>query len=432
MSNVYEQLLSDVTIPRMVRIRQRFERPIVLNIEQELTNQLLSSNVLQTIKAGMRVAIAVGSRGIANLPQIVKETISNLKALGAQPFIVPAMGSHGGATAEGQAKILAGFGITEKTMGVPIISSMEVVQLGNTPSGLPIYFDAQANSADATVLIAKIKPHPGFHGTYESGLAKMTVIGLGKQVGAELCHAAGMDRMAERIEEIARASLACSNIAFAVGVLENAYDETAQIVVLPASRIMDEEPALLEIARSMMPSIPFSSIEVLVVDEIGKDISGPGMDCNVIRRYTAEHLKTNPLAQRIVIRDLSKGSGGNATGVGNGDVITRRLFNKIELDKTYPNQLTSRVVVSGKIPIIMDSDNLAIRCAIKTCIGRAYTDARIVHIQDTLHIEEMEISENLVEEIRHIPSIQVISEPYELVFDNDGNLCNKEKDSWKN
>ncbi len=422
MSDVYGTLLADVQIPKVVRIRQTFERPVIKDLDAELEKQLYNSKVLASLKPGMSVAIAVGSRGIANLPQIVAKTVQILKDIKTKPFIVPAMGSHGGATGEGQAAVLAGFGITESTMGVSIRSSMEVMTLATTESGLPVYFDANAAQADATVIIAKIKPHPGFHGKFESGLAKMGVIGLGKQVGAEFCHSAGMDLMADRIEEIATTLFAQSNIRFAIGLLENAYDETASIVTIPSNEIMAREPALLEQARSMMPSIPFTSIEVLVVDEMGKDISGPGMDCNVIRRYTAEHLKANPLTQRIVIRDLTDASAGNATGMGNGDVITRRFFNKIKLEKTYPNQLTSRVVISGKIPIIMENDDLAIRAAIKTSIGRPFSEVRMVRIKNTLHVEDLEISENLIGEVSDNPNIQILSEPYALSFDEDGNI----------
>ncbi|MDY0287187.1 MAG: lactate racemase domain-containing protein [Sphaerochaeta sp.] len=422
MSDVYGALLADVTIPKVVRIRQAFERPVIKDVNAELEKQLYNSKVLESLKPGMNVAIAVGSRGIANLSQIVAKTVHILKDIKTKPFIVPAMGSHGGATGEGQVAVLAGFGITESTMGASIRSSMDVVTLATTESGLPVYFDAHAAQADATIIIAKIKPHPGFHGKYESGLAKMGVIGLGKQVGAELCHSAGMDLMADRIEEIGTTLFAHSNIRFAIGLLENAYDETARIVTIPSNEIMEKEPGLLEQARSMMPAIPFKSIDVLVVDEMGKDISGPGMDCNVIRRYTAEHIKADPLTQRIVIRDLTAASAGNATGMGNGDVITRRFFDKIKLEKTYPNQLTSRVVVSGKIPIIMENDDLAIRAAIKTIIGRPFSEVRMVRIKNTLHVEELEVSENLISEVSSNPTIQIISESYALPFDESGNI----------
>lgn len=430
MTNPYEALLADVTLPRMVRIKQTFKRPMVDDVKLELQRKLHQSDHMKSITKGMKVAIAVGSRGIAHLSQLVTELVSQVKQRDAYPFIVPAMGSHGGANAEGQREILANFGITETSIGAPIHSSMDTVVLGHTANGLTVYYDAFASQADATIIVAKIKPHPGFHGTYESGLAKMVVIGLGKQIGAEACHAAGMDQMAERVEEIASRSLELNNVVFAVGVLENAYDDIAKIVTVSSDSIMKEEPALLEEARALMGSIPFKSIDVLIVDEIGKDISGPGMDCNVIRRYTAEHLRTEGLAQRIVIRDLTEETGGNATGVGNGDVITRRLFQKIKFEKTYPNQLTSRVVISGKIPIIMENDDLAIKAAIKTTVNRPLDQIRIVRIKNTLHIETMDISENLMCEIAERNDIKIISDLFQYHFDEQGNLMDSfESDS---
>jgi hypothetical protein len=258
MANVYERLLADVSLPAMVRIRQTFKRPLVPDVCSKLEQTWQESGVAEKLAPGMQVAIAVGSRGIAHVAEMVESCVRLVKRQGAHPFIVPSMGSHGGATAEGQQAILAGFGITEERVGAPVRSSMETVVVGHTPSGLPVHFDALAAHADATIVLAKIKPHPGFRGRYESGLAKMIVIGLGKQVGAELCHSAGMDRMAERVEEIAREALRVSNVAFAIGVLENAYDEIADLVVIDRTRIMDEEPALLETARAMMPAIPLA------------------------------------------------------------------------------------------------------------------------------------------------------------------------------
>jgi hypothetical protein len=407
----------------MARIRQKFPRPVLEDIPAVVREQLKKEGILDRVKKGDRVAITAGSRGIANIAVIIREIVSSLKEVGAHPFIIPTMGSHGGATAQGQVEVLHSLGITEEAVGAPIRATMEVVQLGTTKNGLPVCFDKYAaTEADATVVVGRIKPHTSFRGNYESGLAKMIVIGLGKQIGAEICHATGLANMSARIEDIARVAIDKSNIIFGVGILENAYDETCKIVAVPRERIMEDEPALLQEAKSYLPQIPFNKYDVLIVDEIGKNISGTGMDTNVVGRYTSSAVTCEPKVQKIVILDLTEETHGNANGMGLGDICSRRMFAKIDFEKTYANPLTSRVVASVKIPMVMNTDIQAIRAAIKTCLDVDYDKIRMIRIKNTLKVDDMYISEHLLDEARANPLIEILEEPRPMEFDENGNL----------
>ncbi|MDK2800996.1 MAG: hypothetical protein PWQ70_2615 [Clostridiales bacterium] len=423
--DVLEQLIQDFKIPKMAKVRQHFPRP---RIEKEdipavIREELQKDGTLNRIKKGDKVAITAGSRGIANIALILKEIVDNVKAAGAHPFIIPTMGSHGGATAEGQVEVLHSLGITEEYVGAPIRATMEVVELGTSKNGLPIRFDKYAaTEADATIVVGRIKPHTSFRGKYESGLAKMIVIGLGKQKGAEICHATGLEYMSARIEDITRGALEKSNIVFGVGLIENAFDETCKIVALPSKKIMEEEPILLEEARKNMPQIFIDKYDILIVDEIGKNISGTGMDTNVVGRYTSAAIQCEPRVQRIVILDLTAETHGNANGMGLGDICTRRLFEKIDFAKTYANPLTSRVVPSIKMPMVMNNDSQAIRAAIKTCFDVDYDKIKMVRIKNTLKVDEIYISEHLLDEAKAHPNIEILEEPKPMVFDENGNL----------
>ncbi|MBZ4646215.1 MAG: hypothetical protein PWR27_2118 [Petroclostridium sp.] len=421
--SILEQLVRDIQLPKMARIRQKFPRPVLEDIPAVVREQLKKEGILDRVKKGDRVAITAGSRGIANIAVIIREIVSSLKEVGAHPFIIPTMGSHGGATAQGQVEVLHSLGITEEAVGAPIRATMEVVQLGTTKNGLPVCFDKYAaTEADATVVVGRIKPHTSFRGNYESGLAKMIVIGLGKQIGAEICHATGLANMSARIEDIARVAIDKSNIIFGVGILENAYDETCKIVAVPRERIMEDEPALLQEAKSYLPQIPFNKYDVLIVDEIGKNISGTGMDTNVVGRYTSSAVTCEPKVQKIVILDLTEETHGNANGMGLGDICSRRMFAKIDFEKTYANPLTSRVVASVKIPMVMNTDIQAIRAAIKTCLDVDYDKIRMIRIKNTLKVDDMYISEHLLDEARANPLIEILEEPRPMEFDENGNL----------
>ncbi|MEW9669556.1 lactate racemase domain-containing protein [Ammoniphilus sp. 3BR4] len=418
-----EKLFKGINIPRMIRIRQHFERVTISDIPKAIREQLGREEIIGRIKKDDRVAIAVGSRGIANIPCIVREMVMTVKERGAHPFIVPTMGSHGGATAEGQAEVLAELGITEESTGAPIVSNMEVVQVGGSKNGLPVYLDKLAYAeADAIIVTGRIKPHTSFRATYESGLAKMIAVGLGKQVGAEIVHEAGVENIPVRVEEIAREAIDKSKIVFGVGMIENAYDETFKIVAIPRERIMDEEPSLLEEAKQLMPSIRFDACDVLVVDEMGKNISGSGMDPNIIRRNYSGSVKHKPLAQRIAVLDLTRESHGNANGMTNADICSRRFFDKIQFESTYPNPLTNRLAQAVKIPMVMENDSLAIRAAMKTCFDVDYNFMRMIRIKNTLDLEHMFISEYLLEEAKANPNIEILSEPEFMSFNEYGNL----------
>jgi hypothetical protein len=418
-----EKFFRGIDIPKMVKVRQHFERESIEDIPGTIRKELNKDGIIGRIIKGNRVAITVGSRGIANMPRIVREIVDVVREKGGLPFIVPTMGSHGGATAEGQAEVLAELGITEDSVKAPVVSSMEVVQIGVSPNALPVYMDKHAyTEADAIIVTGRIKPHTSFRATYESGLAKMIAVGLGKQVGAEIIHEAGVDNIPERVEEIARVAIDKSKIAFAVGIIENAYDETYKITAIPKEMILNEEPALLEQAKLLMPSILFDACDVLIVDEMGKNISGSGMDPNIVRRNYSGSVKHKPLAQRVAVLDLTRESQGNANGMTNADVCSRRFFDKISFESTYANPLTNRLAESVKIPMVMENDSLAIRAAMKTCFDVDYKQMRIIRIKNTLDLEHMYISEFLLNEAKGHPNIEILSEPEMMSFNKWGNL----------
>lgn len=420
--SILRELLNDIPIPQMVKIRQKFDRTILENPELELVNKLASSGVMESIHPGQQVAVAVGSRGIANIAGFTKTTIDAIKERGAFPFIVPCMGSHGGATAEGQTEVLLHFGITEASMGAPIRSSMEVVKIDQLPNGLPVYVDRIASEADAIVVINRVKPHTAFRGRIESGIMKMIAIGLGKQKGAEACHKLGFKYMAENVPAMANLMIEKLPIVFGVALVENAYDETCQVEVLPAAEIEAREEQLLIEAKSRLPKILFDEIDVLVIDYIGKNISGDGMDPNVTGRYPTPYAHGGPDVAKMVVLDLTPETKGNANGVGTADFTTQRLVDKTNLEFTYANGLTSTVCAPTKIATTLENDFYAIKAAVKTCNILDYTTCKLVRIQDTLHLGEIEISVNLLDAARQHPDIEILSEPYELSFDAKGNI----------
>ena len=415
---VYNELLKDVKLPKMYKVNQEFDRTCILNITEKVRKELLSFSKISLVR-GKTVALAVGSRGIKHITEIVKTVVDTLQDCGAEVFIVPAMGSHGG---ENQKKILEHLGITEDAIGIQIEATMDTDCIGYTPDGIPVYFDRNANQADYTISIARIKPHCSFRGIYESGMVKMSVIGLGKQKGADFCHRQGMANMGTNLEKIGRVHMEKSNLLCCLGLIENAYDDTCMLQVFAKNEIMEKEPDLLEVAKSYLPRIPFKNLDLLIVDEIGKDITGTGMDCNIVQRFTSEHMPTKPFAKRLVVLDLTDKSDGNASGVGLADITTRRVFNKMSFENTYPNNLTARTTAGCKIPFIMENDYNAIRAGIKTAPNVDYNAMRIVRIKNTLRLDEMEISEALVKEAKDMPNITGDWTGYDWVFDKDYSL----------
>jgi len=418
LDNVINTLLDDAKIPKMAKIRQTFLKSKIDDIAKTVSDELYRPEIISTIKPGQSIAIAVGSRGIANIAIIIKETVKIVKDLGGQPFIIPAMGSHGGATAEGQREILASFGIVEQYVGAPIKSSLEVVKIGETPNGKPVFIDKYASEADGIIVVNRIKPHTGFRSKYESGIVKMMAVGLGKQKGAEVCHSDGIDNIAENIYQYANIIAEKFNILFALAIVENPYDETYKVASLTLKEIYEKEPGMLEEAKGLLPRIKFNNIDVLIVDQIGKNIAGSGMDPNITGLFS----ENGPKVQRIVVLDLTRETHGNANGIGVADFTTKRLFNKMDLNNTYPNAITSTVVDRVKIPMILDNDRQAIMAAIKTCNCIDKENPRIVRLKDTLHLSEIYISEALLDEAQKNNEIEIIEEAKELVFDKFENL----------
>jgi hypothetical protein len=421
--NVIDQLLGDIPIPRAVKVRQKFERPFLEDVEAAFLDRLRTSRVLDSVRPGMSIAIAVGSRGIANQPLFVRFLVTELKAKGAIPFIFPAMGSHGGATAEGQRDLLARMDITEQATGAPVRSTMDVVDMSRAENGLTAWCDAYAAAADGIVLVNRVKPHVSFRGKYESGLMKMIAIGLGKQRGAEACHRLGMERILENIVSVGRKVIKTGKILFGIALIENAYHETCRIEAIPADAIENREVALQAEAKRMEPRILFNDLDVLIIDEIGKDISGNGFDYNVVGRYHLPHMKSEgPFITRIAVLDITKASHGNGNGLGLADFTTERAFRKFSFEETYPNSLTSAVPVSVKIPLVLKNDKQAIQAAIKTCNIADFRNVRLCRIKNTLEVHLLDVSENLLAEADADPRMEVLSEPYEFAFSPAGNL----------
>ncbi|WP_010498143.1 lactate racemase domain-containing protein [Paenibacillus elgii] len=420
--SVLRTLLQDIPIPQMVRIRQKFDGTRLDRPTEDLERELAKPGAIDRIKPGQQVAVAVGSRGVANIAAFTRTTIDAIKRAGAHPFIVPCMGSHGGATAEGQKEVLHHLGVTEEAMGVEIRSTMEVVQIDQLPNGLPVYVDKYAYEADAIVVINRVKPHTAFRGKIESGIMKMISIGLGKQKGAEACHQLGFKYMAENVPAMARIMLEKLPILFGVALVENAYDETCIVEVLPAAQTEEREMVLLEIAKARLPKILFDQIDVLVIDYIGKNISGDGMDPNITGRYPTPYAHGGPDVSKMVVLDTTPETKGNANGVGTADFTTQRLVDKMDLAATYANGLTSTVCAPTKIATTLENDLYAIKAAVKTCNILDYTQCRLVRIRDTLHLGEIEISVNLLEEAKLHPDIEILTEPYDLPFNSEGNL----------
>jgi hypothetical protein len=417
---ILQELLKDIPIPRMVRIRQTFSAERLDNLDEALEQEW--RKVEHMIRPGMEIAVAVGSRGVDRIADITRATVAMIRRRGGRPFIVPSMGSHGGATAEGQVAVLRHLGVTEESVGAEIRSSMEVVQVGSLPNGLPVYIDKYASRADGIVVINRVKPHTAFRGRVESGLMKMISIGLGKQKGAESCHQLGFGHMAENVPAMARLLMEKMPILFGVATVENAYDKVARVAVVPAAEIEQAEVELLKEAKRLLPRIMFDRFDVLVIDQIGKNISGDGMDPNITGRYPTPYAHGGPEVNKMVVLDLTDETEGNANGVGTADFTTRRLVDKMDPEKTYANGLTSTVVAPTKIPTTLVNDREAIQAAIKTCNILDFHAVKLVRIKNTLELGEIEISEALLEQAKDHPDIEILTEPYEWVFDENGNL----------
>lgn len=423
--SVIEGLLKEVHIPPMFKIRQHFDDTHLTDVAGEVRRQLENKGLEELLRPGMRICLTGSSRGIANMNVVLREAVSYLKRLGCHPFIVPAMGSHGGATAEGQRLILSGYGITEEFCGCPIDSSMETVELGHVEEEgkrLPVYIDKLAFEADGIVAINRIKPHSAFRGGYESGLTKMLCIGLGNQEGADSLHRDGFGVFKTRIPLFGNFVRTHAKVLFGIGVIENAHDQTCRVAVLRNEEIPVEEPGLLEYAKGLMPRILVDETDVMVVKEIGKDFSGSGMDPNITGTWSTPYGGGGLKHQRTAVLDLTEASHGNGMGIGQADTTTLRFYEKFNFLETYPNALTSTVFWPIKLAMVLRDDKMAIQGAIKTCNHIDPENPRIVLIRNTLTMGELYLSKAYWELAQNTPGIEIVEEPKELPFDERGNL----------
>ena len=420
------QLLAGVSIPKMFYAEQKFSREVITpeEIPAKIFSELSREPFNSKIKSGMHIAITAGSRGIANVAIITRSIADFVKSRGAIPFIVPAMGSHGGATAEGQLEVLEGYGITPESMGCEIRSSMEVVELGISESGQHVYIDRNAYESDGIIISCRIKPHNAFRAAYESGPCKMMAVGLGKQKGAERVHSNGMGRMGINIPSMAKLIIDKAPILFAIPCIENAYDETCRLIAIDAPDILEREPELLKFAFTQMPSLLVGECDVLIVDETGKNYSGTGVDPNITGTFSTEYASGGVKVQRTCFLDLSDESHGNSLGVGLANVITRKFFDKIDTEKMYPNCITSTVLKSARIPCVVSTDKEAIQLCIRTCTGINHDRVRIIRIPNSLHIGHIMLSEAYYDDVTAgtWPGLSALSEPEDLAFDESGNL----------
>ena len=390
---------NDIKIPKMHCIKQIFEPEYIADIEQAIVDEMNKPEIAELIKPGMKVALAVGSRGIHKIDLITRRVGLVLKEKGAAPFIVPAMGSHGGGVASGQSEILESYGITEETMEMPVLSSMEVIKLGKTKNGVDVYIDKIAHEeADLIIPIVRIKPHTDYKAPIESGLCKMLVIGLGKHIGCSRMHQEGFSAFGALIPEAAGIILQNAKIGFGIAIVENAYDKPFLIEAVKADSIMQREPELLKIAKAKMPSIMLDEIDVLVINELGKDISGAGMDPNITGRTTKGVLTgfQGPKIQRIIVKGLTQATHGNATGIGLADFILKKGYEQMDLPSTYTNSVGSGNPEAGRIPVIVDDERQGIIASLLTCVGIDIANPKIVNIKNTLDLSEIWVSDALL------------------------------------
>jgi hypothetical protein len=411
----------DFPLPKVRRIAQRFDAPREQSIADAVAREM--RKVEGSIRPGMRVAVGVGSRGLTQLSALVRATVDELKKRGARPFIVPAMGSHGGATPQGQIEVLAGYGVTSDALDVPIEASMETELIGTSAGGVEIYWSRAALRADAVLPINRIKVHTDFHGDVESGLSKMLAIGFGKQKGAATVHRSGFDVFDTVLPQIMRVVLEKVNVLGGVASIENALEQVAQIEIVPGREIPSREPLLLQRSRELMPRIPFDDIEVLVVDWLGKEISGFCWDPNITGRYGPRHLVDPRNPKKLVALRLTERTHGNACGIGVGDVTTRALVENIDYQKTWMNNVTSSELVGGKTPIWMPDDRSAIALAIATCPRIDRAAPRFVRIESTMHLREMSVSEALWQSDGVSNSrLEPLGDPVDFDFTPEGHL----------
>jgi Lactate racemase N-terminal domain len=404
-------------LPRMARVRQQLPDEHVPDVAGAVRAALAEGLLSERIKPGQRVAITAGSRGIADIQTVIRTVVEELRAVGAQPFVVPAMGSHGGATVEGQRAVLAEYGITEPEVGAPILATMETVEVGVLDDGTPCYMDRNAWEGDAVVVVGRVKAHTAFRADIESGLCKMLAIGLGKQRGAETNHARGL---AETIPAAASVILRTGKVALGLGLVENAYHKLHTVRAVGPDAFHDADRELLRLANGLLPRVPFDELDLLIVDELGKNVSGSGMDYNVVGMWRRIGGERRPSFKRIVVLNITPQSDGNGLGVGIADFTTRRLFEQLDLQKTYMNGLTANAYDAIKIPIVMASDREACEAALKA--ANATGPARVAWIKNTLELQELLVSEALLPEVERILTLVVDGPASDLAIDDAGSF----------
>jgi len=414
-----EEILRGVQLPRVALVEQTSGTPPELGDIREAVREALREAELP---AGS-VAVGVGSRGVARIDEVTAALVDALKEAGAEPFVVPAMGSHGASSAEGQAEVLRHLGVSEETVGCPVRATMETVLVGETPDGVPVHVDKNAYEADAIVVVNRVKPHTAFRGTVESGPTKMLAIGLGKQKGAHAIHFAGWGEIHRTIPQAARVMVETGRFAFGLAVVENADEEPCRVAAIPAGRFEEAEAPLLEEAKRNLLRLPFGELDVLVVDEIGKNISGDGADPNVTGRFATPYGGGDvPHVERMVFLGLTHQTGGNATGLGAADVVTERLAGNVDRSSTYMNALTSTTPAAAKTPMVMPDDRMAIAAAITMCAGIDPKRVRLARIKNTLDLRRLWVSEALLDEVEKDEDLRVVEGPQEMRFDEYGTL----------
>jgi len=419
----------NVSFPKLFRVRQRFQGPRLDDVVAKVHGELTSLDLSQQIVPGQRVAIAAGSRGIANITVIVKATVDYVKQLGAQPFIVPAMGSHGGATAEGQLGVLETYGITEDSCGCPILASMDTHVVCKSDEGFDVHFDRHAFAADHVIVCGRVKLHTTFQGEIQSGLMKMLLIGLGKHRGARIYHRAFRDFSFDQIaRSVSSTVIKQCRVVAGVAILENGYEQTARIEAVRPEHFSIREPELLKLSSQWIARLPFDTADVLIVDQIGKNISGTGLDTNVVGRKTnlnAAHEHESPKIKKIVVRGLTPETHGNATGIGVADLTTQKVVDQIDQQATRVNCITSGRTEVGMLPLSYPTEREAIETALSITGLRPSTEARLIRIANTLELEEMICSEAYLSEVRERPELEIVSDVYTMVFNEEGELIDE-------
>lgn len=418
--HVKVQGLDEVQLPQMVTIRQRYDAAKIDDVESALRTQL-DALPDHASYAGKRIAITVGSRGIPHLPEMARVMADTLRAWGAEPFVVPAMGSHGGATAEGQLEMLAGYGVTEVAIGCPIVSSMDVVSFGKL-SGEPLYCDKAAYESDGIVVFNKVKPHTDFRGPHESGLAKMMAIGIAKHKGAASLHSFGFHTFTEMVPAAAELFLERCPVAFGVGVVQNAYDDICCIETCTPENMMETDRRLLELAKERLAKFKFDACDLLIVEQIGKNFSGNGHDPNVTGRSITHSCDDVLDAKKMVVLGLTPESHHNAAGLAMADCTTRRVLNDVDWETTWANTLTTGVTSACAIPLYANTDLEAIKLCLRSCYRLDYANALVARVKNTMELHDIQVSEALYEQIRGRDDVEFVAGPAPLRFDADGFL----------